>query len=162
MGRGGYPLDETVGAATSRPHPRIFDSTRLNGTVDNNVPFNGRLSSVMFGRILSAPTRQSWLKIYEFPMAVRFLASPEGKLDFLTIGTSEPIGKKADWGSDRLAPRCSSMSGKCSNFYHSTTKSETFGYRRPSSVSLWLTASPRGKPRAVTISFCHSTDGSIP
>ena len=58
------------------------------------LPFIGRFRPVTFGRILSAPTRQSWLKIYEFPMAVRFLASPEGKLDFLTIGTSEPIGKK--------------------------------------------------------------------
>ena len=60
-------------------------------------------------------SRQSWLKIYKFPMAARLLASPEGvaersesfkimiasgnhskirKLDFLSIGTSEPIGKK--------------------------------------------------------------------
>ena len=64
MGRGGYPLDVTVGAATSRPHPRIFDSTRLNGTVDNNVPFNGRLSSVTFGRILSAPTERPTRRVH--------------------------------------------------------------------------------------------------
>ena len=41
-----------------------------------------------------------------------FLASPGGKLDFLAIGTSEPIGKKRLMrGGDRLVQECSWMSG---------------------------------------------------
>ena len=38
-------------------------------------------------------------------------------------------------GGDRLVNECSWMSGICSGFLHSTEKSETFGYRCPSSVT---------------------------
>ena len=68
-------------------------------------------------------TRLSWLIIYEQPTAMRLLASPEGvaersesfkimiaggnhskirKLDFLAIGSSEPIAKK-DWQGAAIA-----------------------------------------------------------
>ena len=57
-------------------------------------------------------------------------------------------------GGDTLVDEHGWMSGICSNFYHSTEKSETFSYRCPSSVTrigseepIHATASPRGKPR---------------
>ena len=76
------------------------------------------------------------------------LASPGGKL--LSVA-------RLMRGGDRLVNECSWMSGICSGFLHSTGKSETFSYRRPSSVTtkttvpkcrcFVATASPRGKPR---------------
>ena len=44
-------------------------------------------------------SRLSWLIIYEQPTAMRFLASPEGKLAWQIIGTSEPIICHDWWGA---------------------------------------------------------------
>ena len=72
----------------------------LKNSLRSATPFQGRKGGFA-ARVarLATPTRLSWLIIYEQPTAMRLLASPGGKLDFLTIGTSEPIGKKAWWGA---------------------------------------------------------------
>ena len=88
----------------------------------------------------------------------RVLGFPRGEAGFFDnrhFGTD--CQKRLMRGCDRLVNKCSWMSGICSGFLHSTGKSETFSYRRPSSVTtkttvpkcrcFVATASPRGKPR---------------
>ena len=91
-------------------------------------------------RIRPKPTKLSgWMNgksVWLLP-----LGFPRGEAGFFGnrhFGTD--CQKRLMRGSERLVNECSWMSGVCSRLHHSTGKSKTLRCRRPSSVSLRLTA----------------------
>ena len=80
-------------------------------------------------------SRLSWLIIYERPTAMRFLASPGGKLSRWTIGTSEPIVCRDWWGvATGWSMNAAGWVAFVSVFTIQRTAVEILSVRHPSSV----------------------------